>query len=663
MNSEELEQSLRTEFESYLKDILAEMKQEVAEFQTKFQSEFEKHKSQLDTVFQDFSSRIENDRELDAPFRESIVEHLRLARDEGASITATAIAEAEEMQREADAKIVAPPVVADYSGLKDAIQDISEKDSQSAILKALVNHAGQFTTRGAFFIIKNEHFVGWRVFGEEGETDEQAVREIFFPVNADTILGESVRSLSAVESSDGTYAEDSLFLNKLEFGQPEKMLAIPLVARNRGVAVLYADHGGENGQINISALEMLVRVAGLTVELLAASQAAKPRKEDLPATFHEETFVRAEEKEFEAAAAPYQIPTSNGFEKISAGDDFDAPAVRQDFVESESAKEFSNDYQYQPAEQFHPTESKESNFEIQNDYRTSDARKIETVEHADEVQEAVTAAPQIEETAAEYSWNQPSDNDSAKFAETVETPNFSATGGETNEIRDFSFEPTIGAGEKDENAAIDKTGDFEFAGHQPYEFPAETAAAKVETADFQLAETEIPQFESTYKPWNSGAVETPEFGTAATAETGGDFQPKTFETAQTAYENFTAAPVETPIEKTAPPVKSRLSERNVDLPIEVAEDERRSHNDARRFARLLVSEIKLYNEQKVKEGREMSDLYDRLREAIDRSREMYDKRVQSPVAAKFDYFHYELVNNLAEGSESKLGRSYPGAAT
>ena len=94
----------------------------------------------------------------------------------------------------------------------------------------------------------------------------------------------------------------------------------------------------------------------------------------------------------------------------------------------------------------------------------------------------------------------------------------------------------------------------------------------------------------------------------------------------------------------------------------VSEDERRLHNDARRFARLLVSEIKLYNEQKVKEGRDGSDLYDRLREAIDRSREMYDKRVQPPVAAKFDYFHYELVNTLAEGDDNKLGTTYPGSA-
>ena len=106
----------------------------------------------------------------------------------------------------------------------------------------------------------------------------------------------------------------------------------------------------------------------------------------------------------------------------------------------------------------------------------------------------------------------------------------------------------------------------------------------------------------------------------------------------------------------------RFSISEPELPIEVSEDERRLHNDARRFARLLVSEIKLYNEPKVREGRSNGDLYDRLREDIDRSRQMYDKRVAPPVAARHDYFHQELVNTLAEGDVAKLGLSYPGAA-
>jgi hypothetical protein len=121
----------------------------------------------------------------------------------------------------------------------------------------------------------------------------------------------------------------------------------------------------------------------------------------------------------------------------------------------------------------------------------------------------------------------------------------------------------------------------------------------------------------------------------------------------------TAAPVETAVSPAAP---RRRYGADAELPVEVSSDEeRRLHNDARRFARLLVSEIKLYNEQKVAEGRSRNDLYDRLREYIDRSREMYDKRVKSEVAQRYDYFHHELVSTLAEGDVAKLGSAYPGA--
>jgi hypothetical protein len=117
-----------------------------------------------------------------------------------------------------------------------------------------------------------------------------------------------------------------------------------------------------------------------------------------------------------------------------------------------------------------------------------------------------------------------------------------------------------------------------------------------------------------------------------------------------------------PVETTPPPLTRRRYGQDADLPVEVSsEEERRLHNDARRFARLLISEIKLYNEQKVAEGRSQYDLYDRLREYIDRSREMYDKRVRAEVAARYDYFHGELVNTLAEGDIAKLGSNYPGA--
>lgn len=108
---------------------------------------------------------------------------------------------------------------------------------------------------------------------------------------------------------------------------------------------------------------------------------------------------------------------------------------------------------------------------------------------------------------------------------------------------------------------------------------------------------------------------------------------------------------------------SRLSGDVASPPVtapQSTESEQRAHNDARRFARLLVSEIKLYNGAKVGEGRRNYDLYSRLSEEIDRSRKVYDKRVSPAVAARFDYFYDELVQTLADGDREKLGVDCPG---
>ena len=76
---------------------------------------------------------------------------------------------------------------------------------------------------------------------------------------------------------------------------------------------------------------------------------------------------------------------------------------------------------------------------------------------------------------------------------------------------------------------------------------------------------------------------------------------------------------------------------------------------ARRYARLLVSEIKLYHESAVTAGRRDRNLLERLRTEIDRARRLYDERVPAPVLARTDYFDQELVRTLANGDASLLG--------
>ena len=82
------------------------------------------------------------------------------------------------------------------------------------------------------------------------------------------------------------------------------------------------------------------------------------------------------------------------------------------------------------------------------------------------------------------------------------------------------------------------------------------------------------------------------------------------------------------------------------------------HKKAKRFAKLLVEEIKLYNQPKVAEGKNNRDLYDRLKEDIEKSRATYDKRYGETPAASADYFNQELVRILADNDPQLMGASF-----
>ena len=82
------------------------------------------------------------------------------------------------------------------------------------------------------------------------------------------------------------------------------------------------------------------------------------------------------------------------------------------------------------------------------------------------------------------------------------------------------------------------------------------------------------------------------------------------------------------------------------------------HRKAQRFARLLVDEVKLYNQAKVAEGRRNKDIYDRLKSEIEQSRSTYDKRYGSTAAANGNYFQLEVVRSLAEDDASLMGKNF-----
>jgi hypothetical protein len=71
----------------------------------------------------------------------------------------------------------------------------------------------------------------------------------------------------------------------------------------------------------------------------------------------------------------------------------------------------------------------------------------------------------------------------------------------------------------------------------------------------------------------------------------------------------------------------------------------------------LISEIRLYHEPAVNEGRQHRNLLSRLAPEIEKARLAYDERVPAGVRGHTDFFHQELIRTLAGGDATLLGNA------
>jgi hypothetical protein len=90
----------------------------------------------------------------------------------------------------------------------------------------------------------------------------------------------------------------------------------------------------------------------------------------------------------------------------------------------------------------------------------------------------------------------------------------------------------------------------------------------------------------------------------------------------------------------------------LEAPVTAADEDEEAA--ARRYARLLVSEIKLYHGDSVAAGRRDRDLGIRLGGEISRARALYEQRVPPQVRQRAAYFDDELVRTLAQGDATLL---------
>ena len=193
------------------------------------------------------------------------------------------------------------------------------------------------------------------------------------------------------------------------------------------------------------------------------------------------------------------------------------------------------------------------------------------------------------------------------------------------------------------------------------------SVAAAEAPAHQAAAHAVPAYNDPFASHASG------HGMAASASAGTHSSP----VASAAF----AAPIPVPVPTMAPNAIADVPSAVVDmdpalaepLPISDAEtkpavetpapsslspEDQDVHRKAQRFARLLIDEIKLYNQAKVAEGRKHKDLYDRLKETIEKSRSTYQKRYGKTVAASGNYLQNEIIRSLAEDDPSIMGANF-----
>jgi hypothetical protein len=276
----QLEDSLRHEIESFLEGRLSAIKQEIASLQ-----------SQLNESLANLLDR-QSDMQMEGSLAASIAEHLRAAHERGIDL---AVSESSRAKASSDMAIV-----------KSAITEINEQHSQADILKALVNRAASFAPRVAFFVVKGQQATGWRGRGFEGTVGDNAIQQISLSLNSDTVVGGVAKSLATWSGGPGSHSEDHLLLNRLGEEPAQRVVAVPLTVRGRAVAVLYADSAGlDSESINLEALETLVTVSGMAVELLSVARVASKRVTEEPASPS-------------TPAAPAYSPTSEYSEAVPA---------------------------------------------------------------------------------------------------------------------------------------------------------------------------------------------------------------------------------------------------------------------------------------------------------------------------------------------------------
>jgi len=158
-------------------------------------------------------------------------------------------------------------VRADRAAFNAAVAEIDRQRTQAGVLSAMMDAAAHFAPRVAFFVVRSGTVVGWKARGFQNGLSDETVGQLATPIAGQTLVGEALAAKSAITSGGNTGPDELSFLGEYAHPQAKRVVAVPLVIRDRAAAVLYADSGAGE-ELDLQPLEALLRVTGMAIELL-----------------------------------------------------------------------------------------------------------------------------------------------------------------------------------------------------------------------------------------------------------------------------------------------------------------------------------------------------------------------------------------------------------
>jgi len=529
--------------------------------------------------------------------------------------------------------------------LHTAVANLDRCRTQDEILSSLVASAGSFASRAALFLTREDGLQGWSSHGFAA--GDEAFESLILEYDEGSPWGRLSEGRGVIELDADECTE---LCSRIDNSSPVNGALVPIVLRDHLAVALYADQDEGDDTIGLFALQLLAYVAAQALETLPL------RERSSTATLRL------------ATEAPYGEPVLSLWQFVAP--QADVSIVEEIEVAAKPAieEEAEDLYAAEPAE------------EVEEAYEEEVAEVIDFDAVKDEV-EVIEEAPEETAEAVAFEEVEEAYEEAVDFEEaevTAEAPEVTAEAVAFEEVEE-AYEEEVA----EEEAEAAEATDLEEAEEAEAETAEEALEEAVAEDEAELAEAvDLEEAEQAYE--EEVARDEVEIATEAdlqpAEDTGFEVEPAAEQEWDTPAEHEEVPAMETASDEIeAPPMEPEVAtEPAPAVAIDGAEisppedaqgpgwaftTNRFSadnageavHEEARRLARLLVTEIKLYNEEQVEAGRRNRNIYEVLREDIDRSRQIYEERIDDTVRTEADYFHDELVRILAAGESEILG--------